>query len=96
MRTKEIIIGLVISLILAGAISLFASGWPDGLEKVASDNGFIEKGDIEPVFGAPMPDYLWPNVKSETVATSLAGICGTLLVFSFGFGLAKTLKRKET
>lgn len=95
MKKNEILFGLITAIFLAAVISLFASSWPDGLEKVAEDKGFLEKGAVEPVFNAPLPDYLWPNLKDEKLATSLAGISGTLLVFGMSYGLAALIKRKK-
>lgn len=93
MNKKDIIFGLVTALFLAILISPFASLWPDGLEKVAEDKGFLEKGKVQPLFTSPIPDYVLPGVKSEKMATSLAGIMGTLAVFGIGYGIAALLKR---
>ncbi len=35
-------VGIVVSLFIAGFVSFYASSSPDGLEKVAEDQGFIE------------------------------------------------------
>ena len=96
MKKKEIIIGLLAALFLAFIVSPFASSWPDGLEKVAEDKGFLERGEVEPVFSSPIPDYTWPGVKNERLATSMAGVVGTLIVFGAGYGLALLLRRKES
>jgi cobalt/nickel transport protein len=37
-----LIVGFIASLFLAGIVSFYASSIPDGLEKVASEIGFIE------------------------------------------------------
>jgi cobalt/nickel transport protein len=95
MGRKEILFGLLIALILAGIFSLFACPWPDGLEKVAGDKGFFKKGNIEPVFASPIPDYSWPGVKNEKLATSLAGTLGTLVVFGITWALAVLIKRHD-
>jgi cobalt/nickel transport protein len=95
MKRRDIIIGVVLTLLLAGIISMFASPWPDGLEKVAENHGFLEKGEGEPAIKSPVPDYEWPGLKNEKLATSIAGIAGTLVVFGLGYGLAILLKRKE-
>jgi len=95
MKKKDIILGLLAALFLAFFISPFASSWPDGLEKVALDKGFLEKGEVTPVFTSPVPDYAWPGTKSERMATSLAGIFGTLLVFSAGYAVATLLRKRE-
>lgn len=93
MNKRNIIFGLFAALVLAILLSPFASPWPDGLEKVAEDKGFLEKGEIEPAMTSPIPDYTWPGVGSERIATSLAGIIGTLMVFGMGYGVAALLKK---
>ena len=96
MNRKDIIIGLIIALFLAGIIAMFASPWPDGLEKVAEDNGFIEKAEVKPILNAPIPDYAWPGVKNERLATSLAGVAGTLLIFFVTYGISALIKRRQS
>ncbi len=90
---NSIIFGLVIALICAGIISLFASSFPDGLEKVAEKLGFLEKGEGEPVLKSPIPDYALPGIKNEKLATSIAGIIGTLLVFAVSYGTAEIIRQ---
>lgn len=84
--------GLLVALLMGGVISLFASGSPDGLERVAEDYGFLEKGEGHEVIEAPMPDYAVLGVGNETIAASLAGLIGTLLMFGIAYGIGKTLK----
>ena len=95
MSKREIIFGLMAAIFLALVLSPFASSWPDGLEKVAEDKGFLEKGEVKPVFNSPIPDYAWPGLESEKLATSAAGVAGTLMVFAMGYGVAALLKRRE-
>lgn len=95
MSKKEIIIALGIALFLAFIISPFASSSPDGLERVAEDKGFLERGEIEPAFASPIPDYVWPGIKSEKLATSFAGVFGALVVFGLGYGLAALCGREK-
>lgn len=93
MHKRDIALGLLIALILAFLISPFASPFPDGLEKVAEDKGFIEKGEVAPALNSPIPDYAWPGLKDERLATSLAGIFGTLVVFGLAYGTGAILKK---
>ena len=95
MRRKEIFFSLLVAIILAVVFSPFASSWPDGLEKVAEDLGFLGKGEVEPAFTAAIPDYAWPGLKSEKLATSTAGISGTLVAFGLGYGLAALIRRRS-
>lgn len=74
---------LIIALIMAALLSPYASPDPDGLEKVAEDKGFIEKGEGHDVFTAPMPDYEVPGL-GDAVKGPVAGIIGTLVMFGLG------------
>lgn len=82
---------LIVSLFVGGILSLFASSFPDGLEKVAETQGFSAQG--RQLFVAIIPDYMMPGVRSESFATSLAGIIGTLAVFLILFFAGKVLYR---
>ena len=94
MNKKDIIYFLLAALFLAAAISPFASRWPDGLEKVAEDKGFLEKGE-KSVISSPLPDYRWPGLKNAHLAVASSGIAGTLIVFILGWGVARLAKRKS-
>ena len=86
-----IIGGLLLALGLALFLSPFASKAPDGLERVAEDQGFLARAEGKEVFPSPIPDYAVPGVKSEALATGLAGLAGTLVTFGLallvGYGL---------
>ncbi len=95
MRKKEIFVGLMTALVLALLISPFASPWPDGLERVAKDQGFLEKGEEPPVFAAPVPDYSFPGICNKEWATSITGLIGTMAMFGIGYGVAALIKRRK-
>lgn len=80
-------IGIVVSLLLAGAISFYASSSPDGLEKVAEDQGFIDTAQDSAVAGSPLADYGVSGVEDERLSVGLAGIVGVLLTLVIAFGL---------
>lgn len=92
MRLKWWHIGLLIALGLA-ILSPLASPWPDGLERVAEDKGFIEAA-LEPVLEI-IPDYVFPGLGNEVLATILAGLVGTLILFGAGYGLGAVLKGQK-
>jgi cobalt/nickel transport system permease protein len=83
--------GLVIALALA-VLSPLASANPDGLEWVAEQKGFLDTTQ-EPLYNL-VPDYVFPGISNEAVATILAGIFGTLIVFGTALGVAY-LRRRE-
>jgi cobalt/nickel transport protein len=93
MKKKEIIFALLVAVALALLISPFASQQPDGLERVAGNKGFLEKTGPKPVVTSPIADYLWPGIKNAKLATSIAGLAGTLVVFGFGYCIARLMQR---
>ena len=94
MDKKIILIGLLAALSLAIFISPWASPWPDGLERVAEDKGFIGSAQTEPAVSSPIPDYVWPGITNERLATSVAGLVGTVMLFGLGLGMGYLLKKK--
>lgn len=91
---KTIYWGLIISLVLAIFLSPFASSWPDGLEKVAKNIGFLSKGEGTELFHSPIPDYAIPGIANEAVATALAGAVGTLIAFGIAYGVGVLVKKR--
>lgn len=87
------VIGLVIALALT-LLSPLASPWPDGLERVAEDYGFIDRA-VDPFYEI-VPDYVLPGVPSEGLATIMAGVIGVLMVFGLAAGAGYVLRRRGT
>jgi hypothetical protein len=96
MRTQLFIaIALALAVGLATAASPFASPNPDGLEKVAEEKAFLDEGKLHSLQeDSPIPDYAFPGIENERVATGMAGFVGTLGVFAIGWGLAWLVRRR--
>lgn len=98
MAQKTIIAaGILLALVVAGFLSPWASSWPDGLERVAENLGFLEKAEGPGVSvweKSPLPDYKLPGVQNERWATGLAGLGGTLAMAAIAWGLARLLKKR--
>jgi cobalt/nickel transport system permease protein len=90
-----IVYGMLIAVGLALFVSPFASPWPDGLEKVGENLGFLGKAAGKPLALAPIPDYSIPGVGSPAIATALAGAVGTIVMFVFAFFLARVVTTKR-
>jgi cobalt/nickel transport protein len=90
---KIILIGLVAACALALLISPYASSWPDGLEKVAENLGFIDKATV--TAHMPAPDYIFPGIRDEKLATGVAGIVGTLITFGFVYIAARLIGSRK-
>jgi cobalt/nickel transport protein len=95
MSKQYIFLWVMAALILAFFISPFASSSPDGLEKVAENKGFLEKGEVSPVLTGLIPDYVCPGVDNERLATGIAGVLGTLIVFGLSLGLGAVIKKRQ-
>lgn len=81
--------GLILALLLAIASPL-ASAYPDGLEWVAEQEGFLDTAQ-DPLYNI-IPDYVLPGISNEALATMLAGIIGSLIVFGVAFFVARSRK----
>lgn len=79
--------GLGVALLLAVASPL-ASAYPDGLEWVAEEKGFLETAQ-DPLYNI-IPDYVLPGVSNEALATILAGVIGSLIVFGVVMAVARS------
>ncbi len=85
--------GLIVSVFLAFFVSPFASSYPDGLERVATNHGFIQKGEKNVWDHSPIADYVFPGIKSEFLAKGLAGLVGTLIVFALSYSVLFLVRR---
>lgn len=83
LTNKFLLAGVVISLLVAGLLSFYASSHPDGLEKVAKDQGFIDTAKEAVNSGSPLANYGVSGVANERLSVGLSGVIGvvaTLLV----------------
>jgi len=85
------VVGLVIALGLA-VLSPLASSHPDGLEWVAEQQGFIGLAQ-SPLYNV-IPDYAFPGINDPALATIVAGLLGTVLVFAVALGIAFSRRRR--
>ncbi len=83
---------LLAPLLIACGAALFlsplASSLPDGLDKAASQLHLLSDAGS---WLAPLADYRLPGLTSVTLATSLAGLAGTLATFSGGWLLRRSV-----
>ena len=92
MKSKWWLIALVVCLAVA-CLAPLASSSPDGLERVAEDEGFISLGEDAPY--QVIADYVFPGIENEALATILAGIIGTLVLFGAAYGVAWIIKSRR-
>lgn len=88
--------GVLISLLLAGIVSFYASSHPDGLEKVAEEIGFIETAKDPITKGSVLADYGVSGIKNERASVGIAGVAGVIATGVAATGLFLYLgKRKK-
>ena len=92
MKLKWWQIGLVACLAVA-CLSPLASSSPDGLERVAENEGFFDLGQEAPF--QVIADYVFPGMENEALATILAGLIGVLILFSVAYGMARLLRSRK-
>lgn len=94
MDRKRFLIGfLLVSLILAGFVSFYASASPDGLEKVATDKGIAEQEKEHQLGDSPLGDYGVKGVDNARLSGGLSGVIGVGVVLLAGGGLFWIIRR---
>jgi cobalt/nickel transport protein len=92
-KNPLVVSGLVLSLVLAGGVSYYASSQPDGLEKVAGDIGFLDSAKESAVEDGPLAGYGVAGVDNERISGGLAGVIGVASTAAVSFGLFYALRR---
>ncbi len=86
------IVGGAVIILLIVLISPFASSFPDGLEWVAAENGFLNTALDAPF--KLLPDYTIPGLGETAVSTIAAGLVGVLIAAAIVIGLTRLLRPK--
>ncbi len=87
-------VGLLVSALLAGGLSFYASAHPDGLEYVAGALGFDTATRDSPTAGSPLADYAVTEVDDPRLAGGLAGLVGVVVVGLVMTGVLVVLRRR--
>jgi cobalt/nickel transport system permease protein len=95
-RTRGfLVLGLLVALILAGIVSYYASGSPDGLNKVAADHGFDKSQKDHAGEDSPLAGYATKGVGSDRLSGGIAGVAGVGITLAIGSGLAYAVRRRH-
>jgi len=112
-RTRGFVLaGLLVTLLLAGFGSYYASSAPDGLARVAADKGMSKGPDQGPNNGlnnsvakgaqthsasdSPLAGYSVRGVGSQRLSGGLAGVAGVGLTFLLVGGITVVVRRRGT
>ena len=86
---------LLVALLVAGVVSHYASGSPDGLERVAQDQGFAQTEETHPGADGALAGYETTAVRDDRVSGGVAGVAGVVVVLVLTGGLAVVLRRRK-
>jgi hypothetical protein len=87
------VVGLAIAALIVIVLAPLASADPDGLERVAADQGFLQTA--RDALYSIIPDYTVPGLDGNA-STILAGLIGIVIVFLVMVGLGKLLARRRS
>ncbi len=93
--TRMVLAGLLIAtLLMAGVVSFYASSDPDGLNRVAEDEGFASTESEHTSADSPLADYAVAGVEDERLSGGLAGVAGAGVVLLVTAGIAYAVRRR--
>jgi cobalt/nickel transport protein len=96
MSTRRLfVVALVVSLLLAGVASYYASSHPDGLEHVAEQTGYIAAAEDSAAADSPLADYQTSGVDDARISGGLAGVIGVVVMLVLSTGLFWLVRRRE-
>ncbi|HEY7507108.1 MAG TPA: energy-coupling factor ABC transporter permease [Nitrososphaera sp.] len=84
--------GVLIALAVV-LLSPLASAFPDGLERVAENMGFLGTAQSAPF--QILPDYTVPFLGETPLSTIVAGMIGALVVLAIAFMTGRSLQKKS-
>lgn len=88
-------VALVVSLLVAGVASYYASAHPDGLEYVAQQTGFMDAAEDSATSDSPLADYQTAGIDDARLSGGLAGIIGVVVILALSSGLFWIIRRRE-
>ncbi|UQU62121.1 PDGLE domain-containing protein [Couchioplanes caeruleus] len=99
--------GLLVALLLAGVVSAFASGSPDGLDatarqgctfdaegRITGGTCMAQKEQDHQLNGSPLAGYGIRGLGDDALSTGLSGVLGVLVTFGIGAGLFRLVRRR--
>ncbi|MFC4530284.1 energy-coupling factor ABC transporter permease [Sphaerisporangium dianthi] len=88
--------GALVSVLLAGVVSFYASSSPDGLEKVAGDKGLNANERDHTLVDGPLSDYGVKGVEDERLSVGVAGVVGVGITLVAGGVIFYAVRRRQS
>lgn len=92
--TVFVLVGLAVALLLAGVVSYYASSSPDGLNKVAADQGLDANAKTHPLSDSPLAGY-GKGADNSRLSVGVAGVVGVAVTFAFAGGMFLLVRRRR-
>lgn len=92
-RRGFVLAGLVITILLAGGLSQWASNSPDGLNRVAMDHGFNAHERAAVTSDSPIAGYSTSAIDTPWLSAAVAGVAGVATCFAFAAVAAFATRR---
>ena len=89
------VVALVVSLLVAGVASYYASAHPDGLQYVAEQTGFGDAATDSAASDSPLADYQTTGVDDARLSGGLAGVLGVVVMLVLSTGLFWLIRRRD-
>ncbi|MFC6067826.1 energy-coupling factor ABC transporter permease [Streptomyces ochraceiscleroticus] len=94
--TKRVwLAGVAAALVCAGGVSYYASASPDGLEKVAHDQGIDKQAKDHAAKDSPLADYSVKDITDARLSGGLAGVIGVGATLAVGTGVFVVVRRRR-
>lgn len=87
--------GVVASVLLVTVVAPMASSDPDGLERVAIDQGFESTAADHDLEDSPLAGYETEGIEDERLGTVVSGLIGLGVTFATGAALVMVARRRR-
>ena len=87
-------VALLVSVLVAGVASYYASTHPEGLEHVAGQAGFLDSAEDSAAADSPLADYQTSGVDDARISGGLAGVIGVVVMLVLSTGLFRLVRRR--
>jgi cobalt/nickel transport system permease protein len=88
--------GALVAATFAAVVSQFAFDDPDGLERVAIDQGFIDQARDHALAGSVFADYATRGIGNEQLSLAVAGLAGATLALLVAAGMVAASRWSRT
>jgi hypothetical protein len=88
-----VLVGIAASVALVLLLAPNANPNPDGLEKVATEQGIDSEARRHALAGGPLADYGVDGVENRYVRTWAAGVIGVIATFAICAGVVYLVRR---